>query len=143
MGSFGSIATLIILALSAFGALLLEKNVHTGYEASLLAIVLIIILGLTAIIGIGMNAKWAWALMLLVLSASLANLLWLLLVIGRSITLWGTMAVTIFGVLIASIAVETPRVSVPAAPAKLETYSNGNSEMMTEKPAKKRKSKRK
>jgi len=139
MGSFGSIATLIILALSALGALLLERNVHIGYEASLLAIVLIIIVGLTAIIGIGMNARWAWALMLLVLSASLANLLWLLLIVGRSITLWATMAVTIFGILIASIAVETPKISVPAAPQKLETYTNGET-AKAEKP--KRKSKK-
>lgn len=116
MGAFGAVTTLIILALNVIGALRLERTLGTGYEYALLAIVLMMIGGLIAILGIGINQRWGWSMALITYAGMLSYIVGMLVITGSSITLWLTAALGVFGYLTAMIGTEIyqPQMAPPA-----------------------------
>lgn len=106
MGIAGFVTTLILLALQFIGAMNLHRSLsaYAPVETGILVIGLIV--SIIALIGIAVSARWSWPLMLMVFSGSMGNFIWLYSQLGNSLTIGGSMVVTVFSMMIAFVAVD-------------------------------------
>jgi lysylphosphatidylglycerol synthetase-like protein (DUF2156 family) len=142
MGMFGFVITLVLLLLNVFGTVRLQKSLHTHLTLELVFLVAALFFWLVTILALAGNKRWAWSLNTVLFSLSTANLLWIYSQSNGGLTLFATLAVNAFAVILGILAIDLyqPDFVEPVEP--LETYEAEEKKSKKEKSSKKSKSKK-
>ena len=122
MGAVGFIVSLVLFGLNLFGTLRLERLLQGHFEVELALIVVLGLLSLVTMIGILLERRWAWSAFTMLFGASLANLIFLFISVGASVTIAATILVSVLGLVLGLLAIDADA-DVPPAPLPLETYT--------------------
>lgn len=122
MGMFGFVITLVLLLLNVFGTVRLQKSLHTHLTIELVFLVAALFFWLVTTLALAGNKRWAWSLNTVLFSLSTANLLWIYSQSHGGLTLFATLAVNAFAVILGILAIDLyqPDFAEPVEP--LETY---------------------
>jgi len=128
MGFGRLLFVMALLALNLVGMIFLESRMERYVALELVIIVLGILLGILALMGIAAESRWSWPFATILFSLFLANAVFLYVVVGAFVTFVLMLIVNIFGLLVSVLSIEdsvvpAPAGSVPAGSPQVETYN--------------------